>query len=89
MSPWNTVTWGAAVRGGIPILTAPRLNHYDPSDLFPQDLSVLHVRRLLRSNLWDPESMTKAQTQASYEARSNRVTDYLYEHLDEDIRPRP
>ncbi len=31
--------------------------------------------------------MTKAQTQASYEARLNRVTDYLCEHLDEDIRP--
>lgn len=31
--------------------------------------------------------MKKAQTQASYEARLNRVTNYLYEHLDEDIRP--
>jgi AraC family transcriptional regulator len=31
--------------------------------------------------------MTRAQTQASYEARLNRVTDYLYEHLDDDIRP--
>jgi transcriptional regulator GlxA family with amidase domain len=31
--------------------------------------------------------MTKPLTQASYEARLNRVTVYLYEHLDEDIRP--
>ena len=32
--------------------------------------------------------MTKAQTQASYEARLNRVTDYLCEHLAEDIVPK-
>jgi AraC family transcriptional regulator len=31
--------------------------------------------------------MTKPQTQASYEARLDRVTDYIYEHLEEDIRP--
>ena len=31
--------------------------------------------------------MTKPQTQASYEARLDRVTDYIYEHLEEDIDP--
>ena len=31
--------------------------------------------------------MTRPQTQASYEARLNRVVDYIYEHLEEDIRP--
>jgi AraC family transcriptional regulator len=31
--------------------------------------------------------MTKPQTQASYEARLDRVTDYIHEHLEEDIRP--
>jgi AraC family transcriptional regulator len=33
-----------------------------------------------------PENMSKAQTNASYEARLNRVIDHIYEHLDEDIR---
>jgi AraC family transcriptional regulator len=31
--------------------------------------------------------MTKPQTQASYEARLDRVTDYIHEHLEEDIDP--
>jgi len=31
--------------------------------------------------------MTKPQTQASYEARLDRVTDYIHEHLEEDIHP--
>src|SRR5271166_503993 len=31
-------------------------------------------------------TMTKPQTQASYEARLNRVVDYIYAHLDESIR---
>ena len=31
--------------------------------------------------------MARPQTQASYEARLNRVVDYIYEHLEEDIRP--
>ena len=30
--------------------------------------------------------MTRPQTQASYETRLDRVTDYIYEHLEEDIR---
>jgi AraC family transcriptional regulator len=30
--------------------------------------------------------MNKQQTQASYETRLNRVADYIYEHLEEDIR---
>jgi AraC family transcriptional regulator len=31
--------------------------------------------------------MTRPQTQASYEARLDRVTDYIYEHLEGDIHP--
>jgi AraC family transcriptional regulator len=31
--------------------------------------------------------MTRPQTQASYETRLDRVTDYIYEHLEEDLRP--
>ena len=31
--------------------------------------------------------MTKRQTLDSYESRLNRVADYLYAHLDEDLRP--
>jgi hypothetical protein len=29
--------------------------------------------------------MSKPQTRASYEARLNRVVDYIYAHLDEDL----
>ena len=31
--------------------------------------------------------MTRPQTQTSYAARLDRVADYIYEHLDEDVRP--
>ena len=30
--------------------------------------------------------MAKPQTQASYQARLDRVVDHIYAHLDEDIR---
>ena len=31
--------------------------------------------------------MAKLQTQASYQARLDRVVDHIYAHLDDDIRP--
>jgi AraC family transcriptional regulator len=31
--------------------------------------------------------MTRPQTQTSYAARLDRVAGYIYEHLDEDVRP--
>lgn len=31
--------------------------------------------------------MIKPQTQANYEARRDRITDHIYEHLEEDIPP--
>ncbi len=31
--------------------------------------------------------MIKPQTQANYQARLDRITDYIYERLEEDIPP--
>jgi AraC family transcriptional regulator len=36
---------------------------------------------------WALETMAKQQTEASYQARLDRVVDHIYAHLDEDIRP--